>query len=334
MKLLITGGAGSIGSYFIGYWLNKNSSDHIINLDALTYAGNLENTKSFKDNPNYKFIHGNILDTKLVNSLMKGIDTVVHFAAETHVDRSLHYPQLFLETNVIGTQVLLEASLNHKIKRFHYISTDEVFGELELNTKEKFTEETPYDPRSPYSSSKAGADHLVMAYYHTYKLPITITNCSNNYGPYQGPEKFIPRSITNLIEDKPIIIYGDGNHIRDWLHVEDHCTAIEVVLKKSGIGETYLVGGLTKDVSNLDIAKLLLKLLDKNKNYIKFVADRRHDRRYAVNWSKINKELGWKPKHTFEAGLKETVEWYKNNIGYWKESKKEVEKFLNTRKKT
>lgn len=327
MRILVTGGCGFIGSNFIRYWLKNHSKDEIVNLDKLTYAGNLTSTKDFKDNKNYKFIKGDIVDTKSVAKAIKGVDIVVHFAAESHVDRSIVGPKVFIRTNVIGTQVLLDAAVDEGVKSFHHVSTDEVFGSLSLNSKEEFTEETPYDPRSPYSASKAASDHLVRAYHETYGLDITITNTSNNYGPYQDPEKFLPRMITNLIDDKKLPIYGDGKYVRDWLFVEDHCRAIDTILNKGKSGETYLVGGLTKDINNLEVAKKLLELFGKEESYIKFVKDRPgHDRRYAVDWSKIKNELGWEPKHDFETWLEKTVEWYKENEWWWRSLKKEAEK--------
>lgn len=327
MKLLVTGGCGFIGSNFIRYWLNKYPKDRVVNLDKLTYAGHLSSTKDFASNKNYKFIKGDICDSNMVNKVMRGIDLVIHFAAESHVDRSIIGPSVFVRTNVLGTQVLLESSLKNKIKHFHHVSTDEVFGALPLKSKEKFNEQTLYDPRSPYSASKASSDHLVRAYFHTFGLPITITNSSNNFGPFADPEKFIPRMITNLILGEKIPIYGDGKYVRDWLYVEDHCRAIDVVVKKGRIGETYLVGGLTKDISNLELVRNLLKIFALNDSYIVFVKDRPgHDRRYSVDWSKINRELGWRPKYSFEMGLKETVKWYLDNGWWWKPLKNEAEK--------
>lgn len=326
MKLLVTGGAGFIGSNFIRYWLKKYTKDKIVNLDKLTYAGHLSSTKDYRNSPNYTFIKGDIVNSRVVDKAMKGCDYVVHFAAESHVDRSIVGPKVFLMSNVIGTQVLLDASLKHKVKRFHHVSTDEVFGSLPLDSKKKFDEKTPYDPRSPYSASKAASDHLVRAYHETYGVDITLTNTSNNYGPYQDPEKMLPRFITNLIDTKPVAIYGDGKYVRDWLYVEDHCRAIDVVLKKGKTGETYLVGGLTKDINNLQVTKRLLKIFKLSRSYIKFVKDRPgHDRRYAVDWSKIKKELGWEPKHDFDTWLEKTVEWYKKNEWWWRPLKKKAE---------
>ena len=326
MKLLVTGGAGFIGSNFIRYWLEKYRNDQIVNLDKLTYAGHISSTKDFEKNPNYKFVKGDICDSETVNSLMNGVDIVVNFAAESHVDRSIEGPKDFITTNVVGTQILLDASLKKGIKRFHHISTDEVFGALNLDSENKFNEETSYSPRSPYSASKAASDHIVRAYFHTYGLPITISNCANNYGPYQDPEKFFSRSITNLIEDKPVFIYGDGKYVRDWLYVEDHCSAIDLIINKGRIGETYLVGGLSKDISNEEIAKLMVSNFGKDETFIKYGKDRLgHDRRYAVNWDKINKELGWEPKHDFSSWLVKTIEWYKENEWWWKPLKEKAE---------
>src|SRR3989344_8597857 len=249
MKLLVTGGAGFIGSNFILYWMEHHSEDFVVNLDALTYAGNVENLKSVADNSHYQFIHGNICDASTVAEALRGVDTVVHFAAESHVDRSISEPSPFVMTNVVGTHVLLEAALKAKVKHFHHVSTDEVYGSLELDDPSKFNERTRYNPRSPYSASKAGSDHLVNAYYFTYGLPINISNCSNNFGPFQFPEKLIPLAITNLLEEKKVPVYGDGLYVRDWLYVEDHCRAIDLILQKGKIGETYCIGGLTKDIN-------------------------------------------------------------------------------------
>ncbi len=319
MKILVTGGAGFIGTNFIKYWLKYHPKDSIVNLDKLTYAGNLENLTDVEDLPNYKFVRGDICDGKLVGELMEGQDMVVHFAAESHVDRSILTPSVFIRTNVVGTHVLLSAAVKHKIKKFHHISTDEVFGSLELESVDKFNESTAYNPRSPYAASKAASDHLVRSYSETYGLPILITNCSNNFGPYQFPEKLIPLSITALLQNKKIPVYGDGLYVRDWLYVEDHCRALELVLLKGKIGETYCIGGLTEAISNLEVIKKIIKLLKKDENYIELVKDRPgHDRRYAVDWSKMQKEFGWKPLHDFDSWLEKTVEWYKNNPGWWK----------------
>lgn len=326
MKLLVTGGAGFIGSNFIRYWLKKYPQDKIVNLDKLTYAGHLSSTKDFTDNPNYQFVKCDICDSKLVNEIMNQTDIVVHFAAESHVDRSIVGPQAFVQTNIVGTQILLDAASKAGVKKFHHVSTDEVFGALPLESKEKFNERTLYNPRSPYSASKAASDHLVRAYFHTYGLSITITNSSNNFGPFQDPEKFLPRMITNLIDGQPVPIYGDGKYVRDWLFVEDHCRAIELVINKGRVGETYLVGGLTEDINNLGVAIKLLKIFKKDEKYLKFVKDRPgHDRRYAVDWTKIKKELSWQPKYDFNEWLVKTVEWYQENTWWWRPLKKAAE---------
>lgn len=322
MKLLVTGGAGFIGSNFIHYWLKQHPDDEVINLDKLTYAGNLETLKDVEKNPHYSFVHADITDPKAVLSAMDGVDTVVHFAAESHVDRSILEPSPFVLTNVLGAQVLLDAALKTGVKRFHHVSTDEVFGSLELNSPEKFHEQTPYDPRSPYAASKAASDHFVRAYHETYGLPITITNCSNNFGPYMFPEKLIPLAITNLMEGKTVPVYGDGLNVRDWLYVEDHCRAIDLVLEKGTIGETYCVGGVTEDISNVDVVKKIIALMGESEDKIEYVKDRLgHDRRYAIDWSKIQKELGWEPQYSFDQWLEKTVQWYKDNEAWWRHVK-------------
>lgn len=317
--LLVTGGAGFIGSNFIHYWLKKYPEDKIINLDVLTYAGNINNLKSLSNHQGYVFVKGNILDKNLVNRIMDDIDIVVHFAAESHVDRSILDPDLFLQTNILGTHVLLESALKNKIKRFHHISTDEVFGSLALHSQKKFDLESAYDPRSPYSASKAASDHLVRAYGETYDLPYTITNCSNNYGEFQFPEKFIALAITNLLEGKKVPIYGDGLNVRDWLYVQDHCFAIDLVLNYGKVKKTYLVGGLTQDVSNLDLIKLILKMMKKDESNLEFIKDRPgHDRRYAIDWSITQKELNFSPQVDLEEGLQKTITWYEENENWWK----------------
>lgn len=322
MKLLVTGGAGFIGSNFIHYWLKHHPEDQVVNFDSLTYAGNLENLKKIETNSNYSFIKGDICNPDSVSKAMSGIDTVVHFAAESHVDRSISDPSIFVKTNVVGTQVLLESALKNKVNRFHHISTDEVFGSLELNSTEKFSETTPFAPSSPYSASKAGSDHLVRAYHQTYGLQVTITNCSNNYGPYQFTEKLIPLAITNLIEGKKVPVYGDGLNVRDWLYVDDHCQAIDLCLDKGKIGETYCIGGLTDDISNLDLVKLIIKLMGKSEDLIEFVKDRPgHDRRYAVDFSKAKQELGYKPMYSLKDYLQKTINWYQENQSWWQSVK-------------
>lgn len=319
MKLLVTGGAGFIGSNFILYWLKKYTEDHIVNLDKLTYAGNLENLKDIVGYPNYSFIKGDICDVKTVEKAMDGVDTVVHFAAESHVDRSIKAPGIFIKTNVSGTQVLLDAAIKYKVKRFHHISTDEVFGSLRLEDTQKFNEETKYNPRSPYAASKAAADHLVRSYGETYKLPYSISNCSNNFGPFQYPEKFIPLAIISAIEGKKIPVYGDGLYVRDWLYVEDHCRALDLILQnEKTIGQTYCIGGLTKAISNLEIAQKVLTIFGKNKDDIEFVADRPgHDRKYAIDWTKIKDDMGWQPQHDFDTYLKKTIDWYQKHKEWW-----------------
>lgn len=314
-KLLVTGGAGFIGSNFIHNWLNKYSKDSIINLDKLTYAGHLENLKGFENNSRYTFVKGDIINKSDVDPLVKSVDAVVHFAAESHVDRSIEDPMIFAKTNVVGTCVLLDSCLRHSRKRFHHVSTDEVFGELELDDP-PFNEETPFDPKSPYSASKAGSDLMVKTYYTAYGLPITISNCANNYGPYQDPEKLIPRFITRLLTEKKVPLMGNGKNVRSWLAVEDHCTAIETILKKGEIGESYCVGGIEK--SNLEVSLSLLKIFGKDKSWIEYVGNRAvNDLRYALDDSKLQK-LGWKPRNDFDFWLHDTVNWYKNNEWWWK----------------
>ncbi len=320
MKILVTGGAGFIGSNFIIYIMEKYPNYKIVNLDKLTYAGNLKNLKEVAKNKNYKFIQGDICDRKTVRKAMAGCDMVVHFAAESHVDRSITGPSIFIQTNVIGTEILLETARELKIKRFHHISTDEVFGSLSLkNLRNKFNEETPYAPRSPYAASKAASDHLVRAYIETYKFPATISNCTNNYGPFQFPEKIIPLFITNAFDNKPLPIYGQGKAVRDYLYVIDHCVAIDFIIHKGKIGETYCIGG-NSEKNGLEIAETILTSLRKPKSLAIFVEDRKgHDMRYAMDYSKITKELGWKPSLLFEEGIKKTIEWYKINKSWWKQ---------------
>ncbi len=335
MKLLITGGSGFIGSNFIKHWFSNHPEDSIINLDKMTYAANPRNLTEFEGKSNYQFIKGDILDEKLVDDLVSQVDTIVHFAAESHVDRSIDDPSLFVRTNVLGTYNLLMAAKKYN-KRFHHISTDEVFGSIEMGSSDQFRESTPYDPSSPYSASKASSDHLVRSFYKTFGLPATISNCSNNYGPYQHPEKMIPRSITNLLTDQKIKVYGQGLNFRDWLHVEDHCRAIELILEKGKIGETYCIGGLKKGTSNMELVRLMLKLMGKDESFIEYVDDRPAHDNYAVNWDKINKELGWEPQYDLESGLKQTIDWYSANTIWWQETKAEAEEFykkLNSLKK-
>ena len=319
MKILVTGGAGFIGSNFIRYFLKRYPDDSVVNVDALTYAGNLENLREWQENIRYRFVKGDIGDAVLIGPLVAECDAVVHFAAESHVDRSILGPEAFVRTNVFGTFVLLEAARKYG-KRFHHVSTDEVFGSLGRDDP-AFNETTPYDPRSPYSASKAASDHLVRAYFHTYGLPVTISNCSNNYGPYHFPEKLIPLAITNLLEGKKVPVYGDGRQIRDWLFVEDHCRAIDLVLRQGRIGETYCVGG-NGERENIWIVEELLRLLGKDETSIEYVTDRLgHDRRYAIDFEKIRTELGWEPSVSLEEGLQETVAWFRANTEWWQRVK-------------
>ncbi len=328
-RILVTGGAGFIGANFILYWLKNHPEDQVVNLDLLTYAGNQVSLQSVAQQANYHFVKGDISDVELVDRLMADIDVVVHFAAETHVDRSITDPDVFLTTNVIGTHTLLKSALKNNIKRFHHISTDEVFGSLELGSSEKFTSETAYDPHSPYSASKAASDHLVRAYGDTYGLPYSISNCSNNYGELHFPEKMIPLAITNLIDDKTVPVYGDGLNVRDWLYVQDHCHAIDLILTRGAVNKTYLIGGMAHDVSNVELAKLIVRLMGKSEESIRFIADRPgHDRRYAVDWSQLNAELGWSPTVTLEEGLQRTIDWYKANEAWWRPLKEANQKYF------
>ncbi len=311
MKLLVTGGAGFIGSNFIRYLLAEHSDVHVTNLDALTYAGNLENLADVAENARYRFAHGDIADSELLNELLGGMDAVVHFAAETHVDRSIESAEPFLRTNVVGTQALLEAARRHGVPRFVHISTDEVYGSAPDGIS--FDEGASLSPSSPYAATKAAADLLVLSYVRTYNFPALILRCSNNFGPYQFPEKLIPLMIANALEDKPLPVYGDGLQVRDWIYVEDHCRAIWRALAKGRVGETYNIGGIAQK-TNLEIVRTLLRLVGKPDSLITFVADRPgHDRRYALDSTKLRTELGWTPCHTFEDGLERTVAWYRSH---------------------
>ena len=311
MNILVTGGAGFIGSCFVRHMLKKHPDYKIINLDALTYAGNIENLDDIKDNPNYKFIHGNICDRKLVGEIVPQVDCIVNFAAESHVDNSIKNPFIFVETNVQGTLNLLNAARDCKIERYLQVSTDEVYGTL--GKTGYFYETTPLAPNSPYSASKASADMLVRAYHETYGLPTLNTRCSNNYGPYQYPEKLIPFFISRLLKNQKVPVYGDGMNVRDWLYVYDHCEAIDTVLHKGKIGEVYNIGG-HNEKTNMEITRLILEAMGKDESSIEYVADRLgHDRRYAISNDKITSELGWKPSITFEEGIKLTIDWYLNN---------------------
>ena len=311
MKLLVTGGAGFIGSCFVRHILNTYSDYKVVNLDALTYCGNLENLNDVKDNPNYTFVHGNICNHDLVRNIIKDVDCVVNFAAESHVDNSIKHPEIFVETNVQGTLNLLQACKELGIERYLQVGTDEVYGSL--GKTGYFYETTPIQPNSPYSASKASADLLVRAYYETYKLPVLNTRCSNNYGPYQYPEKLIPFFISQLLKGEKVPVYGDGLNVRDWLYVYDHCKAIDVVLHKGRVGEVYNIGG-HNEKTNMEITHLILDAMGKDESSIKYVEDRLgHDRRYAIANDKIQSELGWEPSVTFEEGIKLTIDWYLNN---------------------
>lgn len=310
-KILVTGGAGFIGNCFVRHILNKYPDYKVINLDALTYAGNIENLDDVKDNPNYTFVHGNICDKNLVADLMDEVDTIVNFAAESHVDRSITGPEIFIDTNVKGTLNLLQNAKNKGIDRYLQVSTDEVYGTL--GKTGYFYETTPLAPNSPYSASKASADMLVRAYHETYGMPTLNTRCSNNYGPYQYPEKLIPYFISLLLKNEKVPVYGDGLNVRDWLYVYDHCEAIDVVLHKGKVGEVYNIGG-HNEKTNMEITKLILNAMGKDESSIKYVQDRLgHDRRYAISNDKITSELGWKPSLTFEQGIKITIDWYLNH---------------------
>ncbi|KGP77366.1 MULTISPECIES: dTDP-glucose 4,6-dehydratase [unclassified Paenibacillus] len=316
MKLLVTGGAGFIGSNFVMYMQQQYPDYEIINVDALTYAGNLENLKSLEGNTNHTFVKADITDAAEMERLIgQGVEVVVNFAAESHVDRSILEPDVFVRTNVNGTQALLEAAKKHNISKFVQVSTDEVYGSL--GSTGLFTEETPLQPNSPYSASKAGGDLLVRAYHETFGLPVNITRCSNNYGPYQFPEKLIPLMISRALADEALPVYGDGLNIRDWLYVEDHCSAIDLVIHQGITGEVYNIGG-NNERTNVHIVKTILEQLGKSESLIKYVQDRPgHDRRYGIDPAKTMSELGWKPKHTFETGIKKTIQWYLDNKEWW-----------------
>ncbi|WP_075618282.1 dTDP-glucose 4,6-dehydratase [Paenisporosarcina indica] len=319
-KVLVTGGAGFIGGNFVQYMVEKYPDYDIYNLDVLTYAGDLTKHQDIEDQPNYHFIHADITNNGTIQSLFESekFDYVVHFAAESHVDRSITNPEIFVVTNVLGTQVLLDAAKEYKIQKFVHVSTDEVYGELDFDPTTFFTEETPLQPNSPYSASKASSDLLVRAYHETFHLPVNITRCSNNYGPYHFPEKLIPLTISRVVNDQAVPVYGDGKNIRDWLHVHDHCTAIDLVLHKGVNGEVYNVGG-HNERTNLDVVKTIIRTLGKSEELIKFVEDRLgHDKRYAIDPSKLEK-LGWTPIFTFETGIFQTIGWYLENKEWWEQ---------------
>ena len=316
MKFLVTGGAGFIGSNYMHYVVNKYPEDYFVCLDALTYAGNYNNIKDLEGRDNYKFVHGDITDREFIDKLFseENFDVVINFAAESHVDNSIKNPGIFLTTNIIGTQVLMDASLKYNIKRYHQVSTDEVYGDLPLDRPDLlFTEDTPIHTSSPYSSSKAGADLLVGAYHRTFGLPTTISRCSNNYGPYQFPEKLIPVVISKALKNEKIPVYGNGSNVRDWIHVIDHNIGVDLIVRNGKVGEVYNLGGHSER-SNLDVVKTILKQMGKSEDLITFVEDRKgHDLRYAIDSTKSEKELGWDRTYTFEKGIKETVDWYLNN---------------------
>lgn len=316
MKILITGGAGFIGGNFCHYMMEKHPEDEYVCLDALTYAGNMETLSNLLNRKNFKFIQGNICDKELVDKLFheEKFDVVINFAAESHVDRSIENPKLFLESNIIGVQTLMDVCRKYDVKRFHQVSTDEVYGDLPLDRKDLFfTESTPIHTSSPYSASKASADLLALSYYRTFGFPVTISRCSNNYGPYQFPEKLIPLIIQKAQRNEKLPIYGKGENIRDWLHVLDHCQAIDLIIRKGKIGEVYNIGG-HNEKTNLEVVKTILKALNKPESLISFVTDRPgHDRRYAIDPTKIEKELGWKPVYNFDTGILETIEWNVKN---------------------
>ena len=320
MKILVTGGAGFIGGNFAHYMTNTYPNDDIVVLDALTYAGNLETLEPIMNKPNFKFVKGDIRDRAFIYDLFakERFDVVVNFAAESHVDRSIENPGIFVETNVMGVQVLLDASLKYNVKRYHQVSTDEVYGDLPLDRKDlMFTEKTPLHTSSPYSASKASADLLTLAYYRTYKLPVTISRCSNNYGPYHFPEKLIPLMISRALANESLPVYGKGENVRDWLHVHDHCTAIDLIIRQGKKGEVYNIGG-HNERTNLEVVKTILKQLNKSEDLIHFVTDRPgHDLRYAIDPTKIETELGWKPVYNFDTGIKQTIDWYLNNKSWW-----------------
>ena len=322
MTVIVTGGAGFIGSNYIFYLLEKYPEDRVVCLDKLTYAGNLSTLKSVMDNPRFRFVKADICDREAVFALFEEEhpDVVVNFAAESHVDRSIDNPGVFLQTNVIGTATLMDACRKYGIARFHQVSTDEVYGDLPLDRPDLlFTEQTPIHTSSPYSSSKAGADLLVMAYHRTYGLPCTISRCSNNYGPYQFPEKLIPLMIANALNDKPLPVYGEGKNVRDWLYVEDHCKAIDLIVRRGRVGETYNIGG-HNEMANIDIVKLICRELGKPESLITYVTDRKgHDLRYAIDPAKIHGELGWLPETMFAEGIRKTIRWYLDNRAWWEE---------------
>jgi len=321
MKYLITGGLGFIGSNMIHYLLEKYSDISVCNLDKMTYAGNPANVADVADDPRYSFVKGDITDPDIVDKTFSECkpDVVIHFAAESHVDRSIADPDVFIRTNVVGTHELLKAARAYEVQRFHHVSTDEVYGQIPLDSDERWTESSPYRPRSPYSASKAASDHFVRAYYHTYNLPVTISNCANNIGPYMYPEKLLPLAITNLLEGKKVPVYTPGNQVREWLYVEDHCSAIDSIVAKGIPGETYFVGPDNPQLSNLEVIKKLLAIMRRGEDMIEFVKDRPgHDQKYALDHSKITRELGWHPRYSLDESLERMVGWFTQNESWWK----------------
>ena len=320
MKILVTGGAGFIGGNFIHYMVNKYPEDSFVNLDLLTYCGNLETLRPVENMPNYKFVRGDIADRPFIFELFRQekFDVVINFAAESHVDRSIENPAIFVQTNVLGTTTLLDACKEFGIKRYHQVSTDEVYGDLPLDRPDLFfTEDTPLHTSSPYSSSKASADLFVMAYYRTFGLPVTVSRCSNNYGPYQFPEKLIPLMISRALADEKLPVYGEGLNVRDWLHVYDHCVAIDLIVRNGKVGEVYNIGG-HNERTNMEVVKTILSALNKPESLIEHVEDRKgHDRRYAIDPAKLERELSWKPVYTFDTGIPQTIEWYLSNKEWW-----------------
>jgi dTDP-glucose 4,6-dehydratase len=318
VRVVVTGGAGFIGSRLVHYWMRSYPDDQVIVLDALTYAGHRESLSDLEDRPNYRFVHADICDVPSVSGVLRDADLVIHLAAETHNDRAVDDPLPFVRTNVEGTATLLEVCRRLEVPRFHHVSTDEVFGSLPLGGSEKFTEATPYAPRGPYSASKAAADHLVRAWFSTYGLPVTLSNCSNNFGPYQHPEKLIPRAITRLMTGASVPVFGDGLHVRDWIFVDDHCTALDVVTHRGRLGATYLVSA-GMELPNVEVVRRILAQFGKGDEGIEFVRDRPgHDRRYALDATRLQEELGWKPRHDFDSALKTTIDWYRQHEGWWR----------------
>ncbi len=320
MKLLITGGAGFIGSNFAQYIIERYPDYEVVNLDALTHAGSLDNLSQIIDSPRHRFVQGRIEEVVLVNKLVEGVDVVVNFAAESHVDRSISRPQPFIQTNIVGTQTLLEAARQHQVKLFCQISTDEVYGDLELESPERFSESSPLKPSSPYAASKAAADLLARAYYRTFGLPVIVLRCCNNYGPRQHREKFIPTVVLNALQDKPIPVYGNGRFVRDWIYVLDHCRAIDLILHQGKAGEIYNISA-NNEWLNIDLAKKILQIMDKPDSLLSYVADRPgHDRRYSVDSGKLRREWGWHQMMDFEQGLRETIQWYQHRANQWAKS--------------